>query len=120
MPAIVPFPPIRSNVTLTVTSPLTISEANNLITIGLNQTSLPGGTVQVFKLRRALGQLGQFDAVQAGNGFAVDPGNSLVYEAWTSGGAYTQYGDTLSDAIEAIIGPVLTQAAYNAALLISL
>lgn len=79
--------------------------------------SPPLGSITVYQLRRALKAAGKFFEVDAA--IPVDPGED-PYEAWIAGGERTRVGDALYHAIGLAIGAPATDAAYAAALSITL
>ena len=75
------------------------------------------GRVSVTQLRIALGTAGKFYDVN--NAISVSPG-SLLYEFWNSGGSQTGAGDDLYDAVVDAVGATAADAAYSAALSVTL
>ena len=102
---------------VTAQSPITLTKTGRDYAFTFDTATALGGDVTVFQLRVALKNASLFDDVD--NGIAVAPGG-LVYEAWSSGGVRTSYGDDLSDAIVAIIGASPTTTAYGNAAAITL
>lgn len=83
----------------------------------ISATAIGAVALRVWQVRVALANASKFHDVN--NAIGVSPGG-LVYEAWSSGGAYTYVGDGLYDEIVDAIGSSAANAAYAAALLVTL
>ena len=94
---------------VTVESPLVLTKTGRNYEFSIDATAFLGGSVTVMQLKMALSSQGEFYNIDNN---LTDTVTATERLAWNGNGIWTSYGDTLSDAIEAIIGAPATVSAY--------
>ena len=101
--------PVRFPAHVTAESPLNITQTGANYHFTIDPIALLGGSVTVMQLKMALASQAKFYDVDNNITDTVTAAERL---AWNGNGIWTSHGDTLSDAIEAIIGAPATVSAY--------